>query len=126
MQRWLAVSLIWFSTITYCKPQHAPLPDGLVSAKTVFLVNNTGYQQDLDTAYSEFQKWGHFTIVSDRNNADVVVVFGRDAAMRGHETTGVTRMDVFLKGSDQPAFETTETIRGPMAGTSSVKTCIKD
>jgi hypothetical protein len=119
----LFVSLIGTS---YAKAKHAPLPSELLSAKTVFLVNKTGYQNALDTAYDQFQKWGRFSIVQDQNSADIVVVLIHDSGMREGTTIGFTQMNVFLKGSSEPVFETTERYRSKLFGNSSVKECVKD
>jgi hypothetical protein len=119
----LFVSLIGTS---YAKAKHAPLPSELLSAKTVFLVNKTGYQSALDTAYDQFQKWGRFSIVQDKDSADLVVVFIHDSGMSEGTTIGFTQMNVFLKGSNEPAFETTERFRSRLFGNSSVKQCVKD
>jgi hypothetical protein len=85
------------------KSKPAPLPDGVSSAKTVHLVNHTGKQAILDSAYNEFQKWNRFQVVNDES-ADLRVVFsgGKDGA--GSSTT----MEVFVRGDQDAAFETTE------------------
>jgi len=126
LQRWLAVALVCFVTTADAKTKRAPLPDELLSAKTVYLVNNTGYQSALDTAYAQFQKWGRFSIVTNKETADIVVVFTHDSGLREGTTVGFTQMNVFLKNSDQPVFEETERFRSKLFGNSSVKECIED
>ena len=126
--RRFATALLFITLIatSYAKTRHAPLPNGLLSAKTVFLENKTGYQSALDTAYDQFQKWGRFSIVQDKDSADIVVVLVHDSGMREGTTIGFTQMNVFLKGNDQPVFETTERFRSKLFGNSSVKQCVKD
>lgn len=126
LQRWIVLVLICFSSTVYAKAKHAPLPDELLAAKTVYLVNNTGYQSALDTAYDQFQRWGRFTIVTKKESADIVVVFTHDSGLSEGTTIGFTQMNVLLKDSDQPVFQTTERFRSKLFGNSSVKQCVQD
>src|ERR1700733_5766489 len=91
LQRWIALILICFASTVHAKAKHAPLPDELLSAKTVYLVNDTGYQSALDTAYDQFQKWGRFTVVTKKEAADIVVVFTHDSGLHEGTTIGFTQ-----------------------------------
>jgi hypothetical protein len=100
---------IFLVLITLCIPSFAasktsPLPDEVLSAKSIYLDNQTGHQAVLDTANYEFNKWGRFTIAKSREDADLIVVFTHSNAMGKWGNIGITKMDVFLKGSSEPAF----------------------
>ena len=86
------------------KSKPAPLPEEVFNAKTVYLVNRTGKQATLDSAYTEFQKWNRFTVVHDEN-ADLRIVFSRS---KSGEDGAATTMEVFVRGETDAAFETTE------------------
>jgi hypothetical protein len=120
------LSLLLAASPGLAKSKHAPLPSELVDAKSLYVVNNTGYQQALDTAYTQFQKWGRFSVVSKKDAADIVVVFDHQSGLREGTTIGFTQMNVFLKGQDEPAFEATERYRSVLFGGSSIKACVGD
>jgi len=82
----------------------SPLPDEVLSAKSIYLVNQTGHQAVLDTATYEFNKWGRFTMAKSKEDADLIVLFTHSNAMGKWGNIGITKMDVFLKGSSEPAF----------------------
>ena len=56
--------------------QHAPLPPQLMSAKTVYIENNTGQASFADKCYDELTKWGRFRVVSDPKQADLTFQIG--------------------------------------------------
>jgi hypothetical protein len=53
---------------------HAPLSDKLVSARTVYLINDSEDVKAYDTFFRELKKWGRFKVVTSRETADVVAV----------------------------------------------------
>jgi hypothetical protein len=53
---------------------HAPLPDRLVTAKAVYLVNDSVDLKAFDRFYQELKKWNRFTIVTSRDDAEIVMV----------------------------------------------------
>ena len=68
------------------KTKHAPLPDQVLQAKNVYIVNLTGEASFLDKAYDEITKWGRFKVVSKRDDADLLFVL----SAREYTTTMVT------------------------------------
>jgi len=104
-----ALGQIFLVAITMCMPSFAasktsPLPDEVLSAKLIYLVNQTGHQAVLDTATYEFNNWGRFTMAKSKEDADLIVLFTHSNAMGKWGNIGITKMDVFLKGSSEPAF----------------------
>jgi hypothetical protein len=57
--------------------KHAPLPDRVVTAKTVFLQNDSGEQNLTDQVYREIERWGRWKVVTDRADADIVISVDR-------------------------------------------------
>lgn len=111
MKKWLVVALICGSTALFAKSKHAPLPASVLSAKTVYIANQTGYQGVADGAYAAFNKWGRYKVVSRRENADLVARFTStmeyDRAGEVGATIPVISMSICPQGSDDPAFEDT-------------------
>ena len=122
----LAVSIALTPVLSIAKAKHAPLPEELLAAKTVYLLNKTGNQSALDTAYEQFQKWGRYSVVSKKESADIIVVFTHDAGLNDGTTIGFTHMNVYLKDNEEAAFEATERYRSKLFGNSSVKQCVTD
>jgi hypothetical protein len=83
-----------------------PLPDGVLQARTIYLVNKTGKQAILDSAYDEFQKWGRFTVTQNKD-ADLLVILSHAA---GEDEEGATQMEIHMRGDEEAAYETTEAV----------------
>jgi hypothetical protein len=66
--------VILFASIGVAARKHAPLPEKLVSAQKLYLVNDSGDVKVYDKLYGELKKWGRFTIVTSRADADIIAV----------------------------------------------------
>ena len=53
---------------------HAPLPEKLVAAKTAFIENKSGEPGFSDAVFAQVQDWGRWRIVTDRSQANIVLV----------------------------------------------------
>ncbi|HXR32500.1 MAG TPA: hypothetical protein VN830_02235 [Verrucomicrobiae bacterium] len=53
--------------------QPTNLPEAVIKAHTLFLVNETGFAELQNTAVLELNKWGHFEIAESREKADLVL-----------------------------------------------------
>jgi len=82
----LATLLVLYNTPCSANTKHAPLPEKLLKAKTVY-IDNHGSAKLRDQAYEELKKWGRFSIVEKRDGADIVLVL---ASEPGRSTTGTT------------------------------------
>jgi hypothetical protein len=60
--------------------QHAPLPDALVAAKSIFLINDSSDLKAYDAFFAELTKWKHFAIVMSRDKADIIALLTTNAA----------------------------------------------
>jgi hypothetical protein len=60
------------------EPKHAPLPDKLAHAKTVYLENSTGDQKLADGVYSLVSGWERWEFVTDRVKADILLILSYD------------------------------------------------
>lgn len=82
----LATLVLIVSPIAPAKTKHAPLPDLVLQAKTVYIVNLAGDAAFRDKAYDEITKWGRYKVVSKRDDADLIFVL----SAREYTTTMVT------------------------------------
>ena len=90
-----ALLLIPCSLSPSAKDKHLPLAPQLISAKTVYIDNQSGSPTTGDHAYQELSDWGRFQIVQDKSQADLVFLL----TMRS-ETVGAT----FMGGPDVHTF----------------------
>jgi hypothetical protein len=59
--------------------KYAPLPDQIVTAKSVFLQNDSGQENLIDEMYRELEVWGRWKVVTNRKDADIVMSIDRKA-----------------------------------------------
>jgi hypothetical protein len=105
--RLVALGLVLCSSVALAAPKHAPLPDAVYQAKSVLIVNQTGYQSTTDGAYDALTKWGSLSVVSDRSKADLIITFTyADDIVKGTTSWGAFSMAVQLRGSDDAIFQT--------------------
>jgi hypothetical protein len=97
---------------------HAPLPDSVLAAKTVYVVNQTGNQEASDTAYDQFSKWGRYKVVTAKDSADIIAVFTIFPADARYIV-----MQIFPQSSTDAAFQTTERWQPLFNGP---KSCVAD
>ncbi len=62
-----------FCGIVPAQKAQAPLPEALVSARTAFLVDNSGDQKYADAVYAQLLDWGRWQIVTRSEDADVII-----------------------------------------------------
>jgi hypothetical protein len=69
-----ATLLFFFGAIrTQANEKRASLPASVVSAKTVYVDNQTTSAELLNTAYTELSKWGRLQVVDTPQKADIVL-----------------------------------------------------
>ena len=73
--------------------KHAPLPDAVLQAKTIYLENQSGYAYIADRAYDELMKWGRYKIVTSKKEADLILLFGSSEYQGPSTTTGTVVMN---------------------------------
>lgn len=86
-------------------PKKAPLSLGVTSAKSVFIINDTGRHVVLDAAKEQFARWGRFTIAGSRDRADLIVVFSFKHGLDKWGDIAPVEMKVFVKGGSKPVFQ---------------------
>lgn len=59
--------------------EYAPLPEKLLAARNVYLINDSGDLKAYDAFFKELKKWARLTVVSSREAADVVAVLTSNA-----------------------------------------------
>jgi len=84
MYRWIACFLLCSFLIAEKLPV-APLPNQIISAKKVFLVNS-GANEAFDCFYNDLKQWGRYDLVDSPDAADLVIEIGV------HSQNGGTRV----------------------------------
>jgi hypothetical protein len=89
-----AVLFVSTLAITLCAPargaqqatagndKYAPLPDQIVNAKTVFLINETGKAKFGDAVYKQIKTWNRWQVITDKTQADLVLVVTDKGGMK--------------------------------------------
>lgn len=123
MRYLLALTLLLASALT--AQNYAPLPKELVDAKTVFIVNETGWPKIADKAYKELKVWDRFIVVNDAREADVIFRFrGARLTLGGISRSNDVTLAIFLKDSpDKPIWSITES--GALLVSNNAKDCIR-
>lgn len=89
-----SICLLLLSALCFAgKTKHAPLPDALMSAKTVYIDNQTGDSKTKDLWYQGLTEWGRFNVVADPKVADVVFRITGSSEVTGYNTTGTSDTD---------------------------------
>src|ERR1700691_502027 len=70
----LAVLAVSLCQVALAGDTHAPLPDKIVSARTVFIQNDSGEQKFADNVFIQLQQWNRWRVVTNRSDADVVML----------------------------------------------------
>ena len=52
----------------------APLPDEIVRAKTVYVINETGKAKFGDAVFKQIKTWNRWQVVTDKSQADLLIV----------------------------------------------------
>lgn len=55
--------------------EHAPLPAKVLTAKTIFIQNETNQPEIADKAYTQLKSWGRYQVVDSKEKADLVLLF---------------------------------------------------
>jgi len=63
-----------FTTNGTAKDKHLPLPPQVMTAKTVYIDNQSGFAKMGDKCNEEIQKWGRFQVVQNRKQADLILL----------------------------------------------------
>jgi hypothetical protein len=89
-----------------------PLSIEVQSAKSIYLVNETGDDKVLAAAIDQFTSWGRFAISPSPGDADLVITFThKNSSMDKWGNVGTTKMDVTVKGQQKPVFVTKDSLK---------------
>lgn len=80
--------LIVCSLSTPAKDKHLPLPARLMSAKTVYIDNQSGNASIGDRAFQELTEWSRFHVVENRQQADIVFLLSAHRETVGGDQNG--------------------------------------
>jgi len=87
MKRLLITLLALQACAFAANDKYAPLPEKIVRAKTVFLVNQTGISRFGDDLYQEIKKWNRWQVVAERDKADLVLILSQRDTVEGTVST---------------------------------------
>ncbi len=68
------------------KHEKMPLPQPVMTARTIYIDNRSGVADLGDKAYDELRKWGRFQIVDSAEKADVVLLLSAKEYVSGYST----------------------------------------
>ena len=71
---------------SYAKHEKMPLPQKVMTAKTMYIDNRSGVADLGDRAYEELRKWGRFQIVDSAEKADVVLLLSAREYISGYSS----------------------------------------
>lgn len=91
--------------------KHLPLPAQVLSAKTVFIDNQSGFAKIGDRAYEQITKWGRFQVIQDRKRADLILLLSAREYTGGYitsgsQTTGTVDDNGNMNTSSSPTYTT--------------------
>lgn len=85
----LAIGLATITTSSTAKDKkHLPLAPQVISARTVFVDNQSGIAKLGDRAYEQLNKWGRLQVLQDRKQADLILLLSAREYDGGYVTTG--------------------------------------
>jgi hypothetical protein len=85
-----------------------PPPAIFFEAKTVFILNETGYANIGDRAYDEIKKWGRYKVVENPDEADLVLVLTSRQDIIGFQRNTVTNTYGTVYGDENSASGNTQ------------------
>jgi len=114
-----AVCILSFCSSALANTKHAPLPDQILQAKTVYIDNRAGFAAFGDRAYDELSKWGRFKIVKSAKEADLVFLLSADEYVTGYrtDTSGTTTGTVDNSGNVRLEGDSTSRTHAQTGGT---------
>jgi hypothetical protein len=94
---------------------HLPLPPQVLTAKTIYIDNQSGEARIGDRAYDEIKKWGRFQVVTDRKQADLIFLLTAREHTGGYVTTGGNQTGTVdsngnINTSNSPTYTTPVTV----------------
>src|SRR5258707_10992535 len=82
----LLMAALLFGASTYAKHDKLPLPQQVMTARTVYIDNQSGFANLGDNAYDELKKWARFQIVDSPDKADLVLLLSAKEYISGYRT----------------------------------------
>jgi len=109
IQIWFALLVLVLCSLAVAgEKAYAPLPDKVVTAKTVFFVNESGTARFGDDLYQQIEAWNRWQVVTARTKADLVLVLSPS------DTVPVVISSASATASEQTVYGTGVTAHGNM------------
>jgi hypothetical protein len=125
MKKLIVFCLMLTSITVFARSKHAPLPDAVLAAKTVYLVNETGDQGVTDGAYDAFTKWGRYSIAKSKESAEIVASFTSTGRLVEGTTLQSITMSIYRVGSQDADYQTTQRVHFRNQS-KAAKSCVTD
>jgi predicted Ser/Thr protein kinase len=97
--------LILQPRIAFAQDKYAPLPEKVINARTIFYINDTGSSRFGDNLYQELEKWNRWEVVTDKKNADLILVLSQRDHIEGTIATAnatTSGHDTYATGTSAP------------------------
>jgi len=97
----MSVLLMLAAFPAFAKHEKMPLPQQVMTAKTVYIDNQSGHADLGDKAYDEMKKWARYQIVDSADKADMVLLLSAKEYIGGYtsSTYGNTTGSVDTNGN---------------------------
>jgi hypothetical protein len=95
--------------LTAGEENHMPLSAKIMTAKTIYIDNRSGMAQVGDRAYDELKNWGRFQVVTDRKQADLILVLSVET-----HSAGPTTVSILDPATGDTLWESTHAWRGSL------------
>jgi predicted Ser/Thr protein kinase len=89
----------------FAHDKYAPLPEKVINARTIFYINDTGSSRFGDNLYQELEKWNRWEVVTDKKNADLILVLSQRDHIEGTIATAnatTSGHDTYATGTSAP------------------------
>lgn len=83
----VALTLLCCQVDAVQQKSFAPLPEKIALAKKVFLVNESGTAKLGDELYRQLVRWNRWQVVTDKGNADLILVLNQQETVTGVVST---------------------------------------
>ena len=97
--------LILQAHTAFAQDKYAPLPEKVINARTIFYINDTGSSRFGDNLYQELEKWNRWEVVTDKKNADLILVLSQRDHIEGTIATAnatTSGHDTYATGTSAP------------------------
>jgi hypothetical protein len=114
----LATTIFLAPAFAYAGQEKMPLPERVLTAKTIYIDNRSGQADIGDKAYDELRKWGRLQVVGSAEKADVVLLLSTTEYVQGYRLDSRSDTTGTINSSGQLTAQTDgdATVRAVVSG----------